>query len=140
MVKEVYGTMTANDRYSRESLGQDLTGHNVHEESISAVDFAFLAAQTFGDIELERDVLELFVAQARKILQRLPDLPPAEQADAAHLLKGSARGIGAAAAAAAAESYEAAASETRTLAFPALASAFAAAEHAIAERLATLRR
>lgn len=132
--------MTANDQNSCQSLGQDLTRHNLPEESTSAVDFTFLAAQTFGDTELERDVLELFVAQARKTLQRLPDLPTAEQADAAHLLKGSARGIGAGAAAAAAEAYEGAASDTRALAFPALARAFASAEHAIAERLAALRR
>ena len=105
-----------------------------------AVDFAFLVAQTFADVDLEREILELFVAQARKVVPGLPGLTPKGQADIAHLLKGSARGIGAWDAAEAASRYEAAAPDERHLAFLELESVFEATGLAIDARLATLLR
>ena len=98
---------------------------------LAPIDFAFLAKQTFADRALEREVLELFVAQARRVVPTLPHLPAREQADAAHLLKGSARGIGAWAAAASADTYEQAEPAARSALHRDLAGAFAAAEAAI---------
>ena len=108
------------------------------DSSPSAVDFAFLSTQTFTDLALEREVLELFVEQARRLIADLPLRSPQEQADVAHLLKGSARGIGAWAAADAAERYEQAAPAARGKSFVDLQEAFAQAEAAIAGRLTTL--
>ena len=96
-----------------------------------AIDGAFLDAQTFGDAELRREVLGLFAAQLRRLIPGLPAATPREQADTAHLLKGSARGIGAWAAADSADAYEAAAPERRAALFPALQAAFARVEAAI---------
>ncbi len=119
---------------SDQGLSRDLT-----RTSTGAVDFAFLVAQTFADVALEQEILELFVAQARKVLPGLPALTPKGQADIAHLLKGSARGIGAWDAADAASRYEATAPDRRHLVFPELASAFEATGLAIDARLAALR-
>ena len=100
------------------------------------VDFSFLAVQTFGDRALEREVLDLFVAQARLIVASLPALADQAGADAAHLLKGSARGIGARDCAVLADAYEDADASGRDDLFPRLAAAFAQAEAAIAAHLA----
>lgn len=99
------------------------------------VDLAFLAAQTFDDAGLQKDVLTLFVTQARRVLPTLPVLSDNNQADAAHLLKGSARGIGAWAAAAAADRYENAGAGRAAL-FGDLVAAFQQAEAAILRHLA----
>ena len=72
----------------------------------SALDVAFLAAQTFHDRELEREVLQLFLAQARRVLPRLAGMTPREQSEAAHLLRGACQGIGALPAAAILQTYE----------------------------------
>lgn len=56
------------------------------------IDLDHLAAQTFGSVELERDVLRLFLTQSRDCVARLQREPDAR---VAHLLLGSARGIGA---------------------------------------------
>lgn len=72
------------------------------------LDRAHLAAQTFEDADLAREVLGLFRDQMRR-------LPPMVRAgdgaqariDAAHTLKGSARGVGAVRVAACAEACEA---------------------------------
>ena len=72
-----------------------------------AIDLVHLARQTLGDRDLEREVLDLFVTQARTILDRLqasPDLRA--RSDLAHTLKGSARSVGAWRVAAEAESCE----------------------------------
>lgn len=69
----------------------------------SPIDLAFLAAQTFGIAELEAEVLRLFVEQSRSCLDRLASRP---DADTAHLILGSARGIGARQVAAAAAAVE----------------------------------
>ena len=97
----------------------------------AAIDLTFLDMQTFGDVELRREVLGLFAAQLRRLIPSLPAANPREQADMAHLLKGSARGIGAWAAADSADAYEAATPERRTALFPALEAAFARVEAAI---------
>lgn len=76
----------------------------------SAIDVGHLNRQTMGDRSLEREVLELFRRQARILLFRFDALTnPAERADVAHTLKGSARGVGASRVAFAAEELERAA-------------------------------
>jgi len=60
------------------------------------VDLAHLAAQTFGDPALEREVLGLFLSQAPICLQAWKNAGGAQARKlAAHTLKGAARGIGA---------------------------------------------
>ncbi len=61
------------------------------------IDRHHLARQTFGDAELARELLGLFAAQCRRLLPGIGDsaLPPADRADLAHTLKGSALGVGA---------------------------------------------
>jgi len=61
-----------------------------------AVDFDHLRTYTGGDAEVERDVLRLFVEHSRDMLRAL-EMAGDERSwkDAAHSLKGSARGIGA---------------------------------------------
>jgi HPt (histidine-containing phosphotransfer) domain-containing protein len=72
-----------------------------------AIDRAHLAAQTFGDSALAREVLGLFREQADPLLQALAASSGAARADIAHRLKGSALAIGAFDLAAAAASLEA---------------------------------
>ncbi len=73
----------------------------------SPVDLVHLARHTFGDAELEREVLQLFVTQSRIYLNRLKEARDVEQwRRAAHTIKGSARGIGAWAVAERAEATE----------------------------------
>lgn len=60
------------------------------------VDLVHLARHTFGDPDLEREVLQLFVVYAPAYLNRLKTAGDARTwRDAAHTLKGAARGIGA---------------------------------------------
>ena len=70
-----------------------------------ALDIPHLERMTFGEPELEREVLVLFAQQARDLLRRLEKLPR-EGWSLAHTLKGSARGIGAFAVAEAAGEVE----------------------------------
>ena len=104
-------------------------------EATSAIDFAFLRRQTFDDRELEREVLQLFIEQARRVVPSLPGLSASAQADAAHLLKGSALGVGAFAAAALAEAYEADVAGRET-AYSGLVAAFERAQSAILAHIA----
>jgi HPt (histidine-containing phosphotransfer) domain-containing protein len=60
----------------------------------SPVDFDHLTRMTLGESSLEREVLEMFVKQAARLLAALVDRS-AEAAALAHTLKGSARAIGA---------------------------------------------
>jgi hypothetical protein len=60
-----------------------------------AIDFEHLARMTFGEHDLERDVLTLFDVQAAMLLGRMDGSPPQAVAVFAHTLNGSARGIGA---------------------------------------------
>jgi HPt (histidine-containing phosphotransfer) domain-containing protein len=57
-------------------------------------DFDHLERMTLGDEALEREVLEMFLAQSNRLLDALATLP-AETGALAHTLKGSARAIGA---------------------------------------------
>jgi HPt (histidine-containing phosphotransfer) domain-containing protein len=58
------------------------------------LDFDHLERMTLGEKALEREVLEMFVAQSARLLDALATLPP-ETPALAHTLKGSARAIGA---------------------------------------------
>ncbi|WP_211596691.1 Hpt domain-containing protein [Phreatobacter stygius] len=82
-------------------MTDDPSGHS------SPVDLAHLARQTFGDRDLELEVLALFERQSRAMIERLRQATTAKDwAYAAHTLIGSARGIGAFAVAEAAEAVE----------------------------------
>lgn len=61
------------------------------------IDRDHLAAQTFGDADLAREVLGLFVEQCRRLVPAIAEAgrPAGERADLAHTLKGAALGIGA---------------------------------------------
>jgi len=74
-----------------------------------AIDLVHLSRQTFGERDLEAELLRLFDRQSRQIVDRLTEGPVTEarwRADLAHTLKGSARAVGAFGVAAAAEAYE----------------------------------
>jgi hypothetical protein len=76
---------------------------------IPTLDLSYLTAQTFGDENLERQLLGLFRVQATQIVSNLQDAtfaPLPVHADFAHLLKGSALAIGATRVAAMAAAYE----------------------------------
>jgi HPt (histidine-containing phosphotransfer) domain-containing protein len=103
-----------------------------------AIDRAHLAHMTFGDRNLERELLELFDRQAEMLLARMRAGDAAGVAALAHTLKGSAAGIGAGAVARAAEQTEhAAAGHAGDLAaaLDRLAQAVTAARALIAELL-----
>ena len=105
------------------------------------MNFAYLHSQTFGDMALEAELLQLFLDQARRLVPTLPERAASDQADTAHLLKGSARAIGASAIAAALETFEAAPiseRDSRAPAFLAVAAALAADAAAIEERIAAI--
>ncbi len=74
------------------------------DEPSSPLDLRHLAEQTFGNVDLEAEVLRLFLKQSRDCLDRLQAMPDARTA---HLLLGSARGIGATAVGSAAAALEA---------------------------------
>lgn len=60
------------------------------------VDLVHLARHTLGDPDLEREVLLLFVVQARAYLSRLKEAGNERTwRETAHTIKGAARGIGA---------------------------------------------
>ncbi len=87
-------------------------------EGMRPVDLVHLSRFTLGDTKLEHEVLELFRVQAGIYMERLKRAAdPAGWREAAHTIKGSARGIGAwsvAEAAAAAEALEGPAGEPAT--------------------------
>ncbi|MGE0232271.1 MAG: Hpt domain-containing protein [Flavobacteriaceae bacterium] len=75
---------------------------------VKPIDLVHLARQTFGDPDLEREVLHLFVTQSRLYLARLMSASSKKRwLESAHTIKGSARSIGAGAVADAAERAEA---------------------------------
>ncbi len=77
------------------------------QTSRTPIDHAHLARYTFGNAELEREVLGLFAAQAPQTMDWLRTATtPKAWRDAAHTLKGSARAVGATQVAAAAEQAE----------------------------------
>ena len=64
--------------------------------AMDAVDRAYLARFTLGNVALEREVLELFAAQAPVYLQRLREAGCIKAwREATHTIKGSAGAIGA---------------------------------------------
>jgi HPt (histidine-containing phosphotransfer) domain-containing protein len=69
------------------------------------IDLQQLQRMTLGDAGLTREVLEMFVAQAARLLRSLTMLP-AETCQLAHTLTGSARAIGACRVAAIASALE----------------------------------
>lgn len=72
------------------------------------VDLVHLARYTLGNRSLEREVLELFLTQSKLYLSRLKEaVSDKAWRDAAHTIKGSARGIGAWQVATSAEAAEA---------------------------------
>ena len=72
------------------------SGHSGRSVSKRPVDLVHLARYTLGNRSLEREVLELFLTQSRLYLQRLKEsVQDRAWHDAAHTIKGSARGIGA---------------------------------------------
>ncbi|MBD8906939.1 Hpt domain-containing protein [Methylorubrum zatmanii] len=78
------------------------------DASAPLLDRAHLDAQTFGDADLAREVLALFVGQCRRLLPALSEegRPAQERADLAHTLKGAALGVGAMRVAAASAAVE----------------------------------
>ena len=105
------------------------------------IDLVHLAKQTFGERDLESELLRLFDRQSAQILAHLAGhdmIAGRVKADIAHTLKGSARAVGAFGVASAAEEYESAAArgEDDKPAFEHLAQAVAAAHGAIVELLA----
>jgi HPt (histidine-containing phosphotransfer) domain-containing protein len=96
------------------------------------IDFEHLSRMTLGDPALQCEVLTMFVAQSARLVDHLTGLP-ADAGAVAHMLKGSARAIGAFAVAEAAERLEAALSEAAGVkpALDALKDAVAAAQGAI---------
>lgn len=85
---------------------------NLHSEGSAPsferpIDLVHLARQTLGDRGLEREVLELFVVQAKSVLARLVAVRDEKsRMDLAHTIKGSARSVGAWRVAQAAEACE----------------------------------
>jgi HPt (histidine-containing phosphotransfer) domain-containing protein len=79
-------------------------------EAESPIDLVHLSRQTFGDHDLERELLALFDAQAGHFVDRLnADSAPGDadwRIGLAHTIKGSARAIGAFEVGQAAEAYE----------------------------------
>lgn len=75
---------------------QDTHWAEARSGNLPVIDLVHLSRQTFGDPDLERDVLALFANQAKQCANALNC---AVQEDAlgrlAHLIKGSARGVGA---------------------------------------------
>lgn len=103
---------------------------------LQPIDLAHLARMTLGDPVLEREVLALFTAQAASLVAMLASLPD-DAARLAHMLKGSARAIGAFGVAEAAEAFEdaLAAGDDAAAALPAIGFAVDAAHQAIRARL-----
>ncbi|ODN70746.1 Hpt domain-containing protein [Methylobrevis pamukkalensis] len=80
-------------------------GRPPQEDGAAPVDLAHLAAQTFGNEDLAREVLAMFVNQTEALMaEAAADVT--SRGRIAHKISGSARGIGAFAVARAAEAVE----------------------------------
>ena len=101
------------------------------------IDLKHLFRMTLGDHDLEREVLALFDRQVGMLIERMGAVDPSCVPALAHILKGSARGVGAWAMARAAENVEAAEPGELAPAVAALAQAANAARAVIAEILHT---
>jgi HPt (histidine-containing phosphotransfer) domain-containing protein len=106
----------------------------------SPLDVAHLARMTFGDRDLEREVLQLFMRQSAILLERMRGAPTAALVVSAHTLQGSARNVGAWRVARAAERLEQAAGDPnrQQLALAELVAALDEACRTIAQRLGAL--
>jgi hypothetical protein len=80
------------------------------------IDLRHLGRMSLGRRQLECEVLELFDRQAEMLLRCVQEAGPVRVASVAHMLAGSARGIGAWRVAEAAEALERAVMENRKLA------------------------
>jgi len=102
-----------------------------------AIDLQHLFQMTLGDRGLQREVLQLFDRQADMLLARIRAADPAATAALAHIIKGSARGIGAWQVATAAECLEVACTKSADLpaAIAGLAEAIARVHVTIADHL-----
>src|SRR5512139_4235722 len=99
------------------------------------IDRTQLARMTFGDRDLERELLELFDRQAAMLIARMRAGGVAAVKPLAHTLKGSASGIGAGEVARAAEVAERAGADECSVAVDRLAVAVEQARALIAELL-----
>ena len=88
-----FGRFTQTAGRRRSSLGQVL-------------DLDHLARQTMGDEQVQREVLALFVEQARSCVEGFVETDEAARKAVAHRLLGAARGIGAVGVADAAQALE----------------------------------
>lgn len=61
----------------------------------AVLDRLHLARMTFGERDLEREILQLFDRQSELLIERIRQGSPVEVAALAHTLKGSAVGVGA---------------------------------------------
>lgn len=91
--------MMSAQRIERETVdkpsGPKPGGYQATDE-VPVLDLVHLSCQTFGDPALEREVLRLFVDQARQTGDALQHArSDDERLRLCHLLKGSARGVGA---------------------------------------------
>lgn len=110
------------------------TGPAMEADGRRPVDLVHLARYTMGNRDLEREVLTLFARQSDIYLARLREARSAKAwAEAAHTLKGSARGIGAWQVAEAVERAESWAAEAGS-------SGCRKAADAVAERVAEANR
>jgi HPt (histidine-containing phosphotransfer) domain-containing protein len=76
--------------------GQDFAQDDASSQSTAPIDHAYLARFTLGNAALEREVLELFAAQAVLYVAQLREAVTRKAwKDAAHGIKGSARAVGA---------------------------------------------
>lgn len=66
-----------------------------HSDDREVFDLVHLAAQTGGDLLLQRDLLDIFIVQAAELVAQIPGLDPAALRHLAHRVDGSARAIGA---------------------------------------------
>jgi HPt (histidine-containing phosphotransfer) domain-containing protein len=105
-------------------------------DTAAAIDSGHLARMTFGDRDLERELLDLFDRQAAILIVRMRAGGEAALAPLAHTLKGSAASVGAAAVARAAQTAERASSPAEcSRALDHLAEAIDQARACIAELL-----
>lgn len=113
--------------------GQKHTEGSQPCEGTRPVDLVHLSRFTLGDAKLEHEVLQLFRVQAGIYLERLKTAAdPTGWREAAHTIKGSARGIGAWSVAEAAEAAEALEGPAGARATNALAALDGAVREAIA--------
>ncbi len=81
---------------SAETVSAGADGRNSNLFCEKPVDLVHLARYTLGSRSLEREVLELFLTQSAIYLTRLKEaMTEKSWHDAAHTIKGSAKGIGA---------------------------------------------